>query len=339
MSRIRCIDRILRPYARLYVNFGFHHTVESDGRLVQREPNGFEICLNPAERTHREAFNRIVDKVRCVYVHTVHLADFVVEWLASGKFIVDSHGIVPEEETMLGRPELAPKYALVEEKVLKLARAVVVVSRPMAAHYGAKYPHVSAEMIHLPIYEQYPEQIVDSRRDDVELPVNVAYAGATQVWQNLDAMLQLAKDCMSFAKFSFYSHDREGVLERAQKICPASRVKVEFCEKSNLPPMYRQQHFGLALRDDSPVNRVSCPTKVAEYLKFGVIPIVRSPLLGDYQEYGYRYVYESEFRDGFFPDARSRAWMREANFWVDHSVKQAFESGRVTLENLIEAGN
>jgi hypothetical protein len=331
MNRINCIDRLLKPASRLYVHFGLHHTVANDGKIVQYEPGGYEICLNQTENAHQELFARIVDRARSVYVHTVHLAEHVVGWLPTHKFIVDMHGIVPEEEIMLGRPELAPRYTVVEQQVLKHARATVVVSQAMARHFRAKYPELSPRLLHLPILEEFDGPPDPERPDNDSLPVQAVYAGGAQTWQNIEAMLRLAQDCRSFARFSLFSHEHEMIRQRVAELCPDARLELAFCKKANLPLIYAPQQFGLVLRDDTAVNRVSCPTKLTEYLRFGLVPIVRCPDLGDFRDHGYWYIREEEFRDGFFPDRTTRRWMRKANFDVLAALRQAFDASAQQL--------
>ena len=97
--------------------------------------------------------------------------------------------------------------------------------------------------------------------------------------------------------------------------------------KQQLKDDYAGTDFGMVLRDDHVVNRVSCPTKLFDYLCHGVVPIVRSPLLGDFEEYGYSYVTETEFSEGFFPDCVTRRWMVDNNHEVLRKFIAAFRRG------------
>src|SRR5690606_6210947 len=64
---------------------------------------------------------------------------------------------------------------------------------------------------------------------------------------------------------------------------------------------YRQAHYGFILRDDITVNRVACPTKMVEYLFYGITPIVKSPSIGDFPERGYEYIEYSDFSEDLPP--------------------------------------
>ena len=91
------------------------------------------------------------------------------------------------------------------------------------------------------------------------------------------------------------------------------------------------------LRDDSPVNRVSCPTKLVEYLSFGLIPVVRSPHLGDFHRLGYAYVTEEELKDGLIPDSAAGLDGSEHNLRVVDRLKEQFDAGTRALRELMTA--
>src|SRR5215467_10315476 len=82
-DRISVVDRIFKDHRRLYLNFASHHRAEPS--IVQQEALVFEARLNPTTRKHKEFVDSVVREVRAVYVHTVHWAEHVLDWLASGK--------------------------------------------------------------------------------------------------------------------------------------------------------------------------------------------------------------------------------------------------------------
>jgi hypothetical protein len=334
MSRIAAVDGIFADRRRLYLNFAPHHANEPPRGVREHGPGLFELCLALDVDEHRAVIGEILEQIEILYVHTVHLAEWMLPWIGSGKIVVDIHGVVPEEETMLGRPELAARYERVEQEVLRSARACVMVSAAMGAHFREKYPAIAPrEVILLPIVEAM--EAVPRREQPMETPVRVVYAGGTQAWQNIDAMLALATATAGLAEFRFFSHDHILLAEKASSMpdLPAS-TRFGFVEKPDLPSAYSEADFGLVLRDASPVNRVSCPTKVFEYLQAGVIPVVRSVELGDFSELGYAYVEESEFVEGRFPDMASREWMRDANFKAATRMRQRFKEGASRLRAL-----
>lgn len=337
MSRINAVDAIVRDKRRLYVNFAEHHARGRCDKLTQIEDFGWEICLSPFDCEHQKLVSEIVDAARIVYTHTIHLAEYIQPWLGSRKIVVDFHGIVPEEEAMLGRPELSPKYEKIEQDVLRNAHACVMVTRSMENHYRNKYPEISPKNIILPIVESLPPiELTAQRGHRIELPVHAVYAGGTQVWQNLNGMLDLACSTERFANFTFLSHDWKLVEDMARRMNAPTKTVFKFSAKSDLVSEYQKYDFGLVLRDDTPVNRVACPTKLYEYMSAGLIPIVRTPALGDFLELNYAYITEDEFREGLFPDSLSRRMMAQKNLAAVHSMRNIFSDSSRLIHELTE---
>jgi len=331
MSRIRSIDRQFNGRKRVYLNFSEQHRPDPRG-LTWHAADRAEILLRPGSPVCEQLVAQIVQTVRVVYVHTLHLAEFMMSHLPSGKLYVDIHGVSPEEEVMMGRPELRPKYEAIERQVLARAKHCICVSKAMTEHYAEKYPTLRPNWITIPIIEAYPDDhnAQGRARPDSEPPVAV-YSGGTQAWQNIDAMLSLAKSRGREVSFRFLSHDFELIRRRAAEMATELEAEFAYCSKVDLPAAYRAADFGFVLRDDTAVNRVSCPTKLVEYLQFGVVPIVRSPALGDFEELGFAYVTEEEFASGLFPDAASREWMIERNLEVLWALADRFRNGIAAL--------
>src|SRR5262245_30412860 len=97
LDRISVVDGVFHDRERIYLNFAPHHT-SKEPSIARRGERVFEAFLSPNSTQHRAFVATIIEKVQTVYVHTVHYAKYVLDWLATGKVIVDIHGTVPEEE-------------------------------------------------------------------------------------------------------------------------------------------------------------------------------------------------------------------------------------------------
>lgn len=337
MSRIGAIDREFAGLCRIYLNFATHHD-DSAAKIIWREASSAEVLLNPQGRRSANLVARICEAVKLIYVHTLHLADYMLPWMETGKVCVDIHGVTPEEEEMIGRPELKTHYEAVEKAVLTRAMKCIAVSNAMVEHYANKYPQLHPSWITVPVLEHLGgnEGAARSRSSvaaaGAELPVAVVYMGGTQPWQNVAGMLELVRSTGDWAQFDFYSHEQKLIRNAAKAM--NLRIRAGFCDKERLPGIYTRADFGLVLRDDTAVNRVACPTKLTEYLRFGVIPIVRSAALGDFSAKGYQFVLESDFKAGFFPDAASREWMIARNYCVIDALAQDYVRGAALLRDL-----
>ena len=338
MTRIASIDRQLAGIQRVYLDFSEHHA-DFRGEVTRHDRERAEVLLNPSGDGSMDFVSKLAETVHLFYVHTLHLAEYMLPWLNTGKVSVDIHGVTPEEEEMLGRSHLRERYEAVEREVLGGARCCICVSESMAEHYADKYPSLLPTWLTLPICPVFPgdPELHRSPSTDDRRPVAL-YSGGTQVWQNLDAMLALAESAGEEIDFRFLSHDQATIRRRIEELGVRHPPAVGYCNKAELIAAYRAADFGLVLRDDSPVNRVSCPTKLVEYLSFGLIPVVRSPCLGDFHRFGYAYVTEEEFKDGLLPDSASRAWMIEHNLRIVDKPKAQFEAGTRALREMVQAG-
>ena len=331
MSRVYSIDQAFKEFSRIYVHIDLHIYGDQQ-RMVQITELTAVIYVNPETAEGKDFITRVIDSVRAVYCHTLHLAEHLLEYLDTGKICVDVHGITPEEEEMMGNPQNVERYTIVEEKVLKNARLCVFVTNAMDTHYRKKYPGVNYRWTKVGIFEKYDTQGLPARSFNgrTELPVKVIYAGGTQAWQNVDKMADSVDKAISRADFIFYSHEHEVIREKISASV-VEEVVLDFCEKERLAAEYSAVDFGFIIRDHSPVNGVACPTKLIEYLCYGVIPIVELVEIGDFAEHGYEYVSVTDFNEGLFPDQASRTWMIQKNLEVAKTMQYEYE---LALDNL-----
>ena len=335
MTRISSIDYQFRGMPRIYVNFSESHD-DSRCKEIARDKERAEVVLNPSGKKSAAFMSDLAAAVDAIYVHTLHLAEHVLPWLNTGKVYVDIHGVTPEEEESLGNAHLRGRYEIVEQAVLQGAQCCICVSEAMAEHYAEKYPLLRPNWLTIPVsatfaanFEIAPRVPTDNRR-----PVAL-YSGGVQAWQNLDAMLELVESTGNDIDFRFLSHEHVQIQRRIEESKLTYAPAVGYCNKIDLPAAYRAADFGMVLRDASPVNRVSCPTKLVEYLLFGLIPVIRSPHLGDFSKFRFAYISEEEFKAGFIPDAATRDWMAEQNLDVVLHLTKQFYAGTQELRTMI----
>ena len=326
MSRISSIDEQLKGLVRIYLNFSEEHD-DSRCNEIRHDEERAEVFLNPLGKNSAAFVSDLAASVDAFYVHTLHLVEHMLPWLRTGKVFVDIHGITPEEEELLGNVHLRERYEAVEREVLQGAKCCICVSRAMIEHYTKKYPLLTPKWLIIPVsvpFSAAPGAAGNPSDDDRP---SVLYSGGVQKWQNLDAMLTLAESAGEEMEFRFLSHEHIQIRQRIDALRMARPPSVGYCRKTELPAAYGAADFGLILRDDSPVNRVSCPTKLVEYLSFGLVPVVRSPHIGDFYKLGFAYVTEEEFHGGFVPDSASRDWMAEQNLHVVEQQMEQFHAG------------
>lgn len=332
MARIRAIDEIFLDRPRIYLHFDASAPADQ-APATARFGDAIEYRLHPLSERHRSTLEAVILGSRFTYVHTVHLARFVLGYLPTGKILVDFHGAAPEEEEMLGNSVNAQFYSGVERAVIAGVRYAVVVTDAMIAHLKAKYPDCDCEFILLPIMEQHDFDLIH-RTSPADGRYTVIYAGGTQAWQNLPLMLDAAARAHFDCRYVFLSHDQQQVKTEIARVCPATDIEVAIAGRQELPGYYARADLGFVLRDDTTVNRVACPTKLIEYMQFGVVPIVKSPQVGDFAAHGFEYVALEEFVDGLIPSRTQLAQMAEVNLAILDGIRAKFRAGAARLNSL-----
>ncbi len=232
-------------------------------------------------------------KSSAIYIHSIHQVRWISAIYAvfSDKIITDLHGIVPEEESYLGNEKASSEMADVEREVFKYGKKFIAVSQKMVDWYNNKYSLGDDTVwIILPIFSG----TLSSRRHLLSYKRRqVIYAGGMQRWQNPDLMVRAIKDARSYS-YCIYTHEGD-ILNDLLRKNSIDGVNVKSGSKEQVIEEYSSSKLGFLLRDDHALNRVSCPTKLVEYLSNGVVPIVLSPYIGDFFDLGYRYVLYDDF--------------------------------------------
>ncbi|NLW79540.1 MAG: hypothetical protein GXY32_09040 [Ruminococcaceae bacterium] len=269
------------------------------------------------------------------YSHSVEqISAIATDGYHTGPLFVDMHGISPEEHVMHGSLPDAQRAGDQEEFVAATAHRVIVVTEAMGEHYKQKYPDFRPGIITMPILETALDVLgkpLAERGLEDGRPV-VVYAGALQKWQQIDVMqaaMSQQPDAFSYRIFTSKPADFMAMwpvgAPRPEHLLVGTR------SVDDLKAEYNQCHYGFALREDTAVNRVSCPTKLVEYIEFGIVPILQSTRIGDFVRFGMQYVALEDFLAGNLPDEATRRKMAEDNRQVLLKINELFKSGRAAL--------
>ncbi len=298
-QRVMAIDRLCAEEERIYL-FVSHR------RFWAKERK--QLCENAVQYrcnivAHGAFIRSLFKRADICYFHSVINVLPLLPFLSSIRqrthVVLDAHGVVPEESLFAGYRFKSNLYSLAERRIFDRVDRVICVSDAMTAHFRQKHskwrgpattypilpPHIDGEFDDGLIYE----------KDDF---VHVIYSGNLQSWQNIDLMLSMIKQHRaSNMKFWLLTGQREAMLERLSGIgiVPDDRLQVLTVAPYELQRYYHAAHYGFILRDDIVVNRVSCPTKLVEYLQAGIVPIVSTPKIGDFDRMGYDYISYKDF--------------------------------------------
>lgn len=325
MSRIAAIERMLEEaeLPRFYLN-PHHQDDRSPEAVIRADARGqVEVKLDARWSGQYRLLRDLVLRAPWIYVHTVHLARFLVPFLDRARVFVDVHGIAPEEEALYGNMANASFFEEVERAVWQSAAGVACVTDAMRIHLAAKHGPRAGPTAVLPIFEGAERP---ARAPAPAGPATVLYSGGAQRWQCVDDMIDLVAKAPGGLRWVFLSHEPHEFEGRLSARGLASRAEIRSVRKRELAPLYLAADYGLVLRDPIAVNRVSCPTKLVEYLAYGMIPVVKDPNLGDFLAAGYRTVSVDDVRAGRLPGTAEREQMRRDNYAALDRLADAFDT-------------
>ncbi len=331
-QRIAAIDALLGDEPRVYLE-----------PTLDVSTGPFELeTLDPLHAVARPSVHDSVQwaqvvhlalEARAVIVHSVYWAQLVLPLYALGHVVTDLHGVVPEEEAWRGAPEAAAFLGRVEREAVLHARAVLVVSDAMSGHLRAKYPELKTPLIRLPV-AMAPRPPV--RRPDAP-PWRLIYAGHNSVWQHVGGMLAaLQKTSAPWALqvLTPVPHQFNEVLAEAGL---SDRVQARAVPPAAVPAALEHSHLAFVLREDHLVNRVACPTKLAEALACGCVPVVKSREIGDFAALGYQTVGVDDFVAGALPTRPQLEAMSAANQQVAAALVTVAEAGARELRAVLDS--
>jgi hypothetical protein len=269
-----------------------------------------------------------------IYVQSIYRSKEILPLypVYKDKIITDLHGVVPEELDYLGNKNAAEEMQRVESEVFKYGKYFVAVTETMVEHYRAKY-HLddSVKWIVLPIFDSVE---VAPRTEKTGGRPEVIYAGGLQRWQCPELMIQAVEKAKNY-DYVFYTHQPRELSDKLAEIDGAT-ASVRSGSKEEVFEAYKCADLGLLLREDHVLNRVSCPTKLIEYLTFGIVPVILSSKIGDFEKLGYSYVQYDRFLSNDLSSAEIET-CRQNNYEVARKLHKVTENGILVLRQYFDA--
>jgi hypothetical protein len=249
------------------------------------------------------------------------------------KTIIDLHGAVPEETILQGRKVWARVYDFLEGIIIRKANLVIGVSNSMLAHIEEKHHSTIKHKCVLPIFDFTITEPIESKWQNERKAI--IYSGGSDKWQNVDLMLNVISKYQENYNFTILTGDLETFKLKLIEKGLDKKVFLTSVSKNEVYAYYKTSDFGFLLRDESVVNSVSCPTKLVEYMSYGVIPIVLQPQIGDFQKKGFSYILLDRLHPSSMPESNTLRKMQMNNYSIVEELKlEAAESIKKLLKEV-----
>jgi len=344
--RVHYVDQAFTDEERIHLDIRFAKNFVR--KTIKRDEHTKIMHLNVL--LHFMLIYRVLRKSGIIYIHSIAKVPSILLQLILLRnlvpFALDVHGVMVNELKLENKILKAWFYNKIEKYCFNNSRLNIYVSNTMKQHFRQKYPNYPGNEVifatnsnpqpttHKPPLDSLTLRPSDSARQQLLQDLNIQdtdvvmlYSGNMQAWQNIDLMLDIMESLVEpQIKFLILSGQKGRFEEklRVRKI-PCERINVLSVSPDNLAAYYELAHYGFILRDDILINRVANPTKLAEYLQYGITPIVKLAEIGDYKEMGYEYVRAENFQP-----LRQKS---DTNLKVHSSMTQQY--GNATLRTAI----
>ncbi|MBC5581415.1 glycosyltransferase [Anaerofilum sp. BX8] len=342
-QRVKAVDEeVLTNYYKIYFDI---HDIGAAPQFNVVDKCHAELKLNLSDPLQAEFMKKLIKNYRKVYVHSVlQIMKDVVPDKARKilkkpfvKIVWDVHGSVPEEFALYGDYYGAQIAGEAEEFLAQYATLAITVNQAMKHHLEEKYKtQLRGQVQVMPIFNQdllckvnYAE---DKRLKEAQVPL-VVYAGGLQKWQKIgqmqDAIEEMGDDCRYkiFVPLPDEFEKQWGQRKKPHAMEVSCKPPAEVMEE------YKECHYGFVLRDDIVVNNVACPTKLIEYLQFGIVPVLDTTKIGDFVTLGMHYVDYRDFVNHQLPTEEQRRNMAASNYQVLQKLVDTYLAGKSAVKD------
>ncbi|OHT22610.1 hypothetical protein [Providencia stuartii] len=248
---------------------------------------------------------KILKSHDAIYFHTV--GNFIklfpyISFIKKKKKFIDLHGSQPEEFSYSGAKFRSSIFSFFEKKAFKHCNIFIHVSHNMIKHFRKKYPYHNKKDLYVPIFSSDIDLnkkinfYLESKKARDMLSINddkpiFLYSGGVQAWQKIDLIIKYSKNALNSGyRVIILSMQKKIFQEKLSEFSDNSNLLIESVSPNELYQYYLAANYGLMFRDDNILNIVSSPTKMSEYLYYGMKPVLTSTNVGDFVSFGIEYI-------------------------------------------------
>jgi len=345
-QRIFTVDQnVLADYKKLY----FEYDPTRVFSIEEVDAEHMVIHFPGPDPELANCLSMLMKKCGIVYSHSLlpfvnsQLPSKLLHWLTSDhvKLVVDMHGAVPEEAALYDDWHGAQYYNTMEEILMQGANVIICVNHAMLEHFQKKYSYfdIKPHPIIMPIFPDisFDYKIIDEKlkKSDYKKPV-VVYAGGLQRWQNIEMMQDIISKTGDKYRYDMVVNNPVLFRKEYGKRALPGEITVHALKPEEMGSAYVNSHFGFILRDDIAVNNVACPTKLIEYLCYGILPVMKTTQIGDFVRLGMEYITAEDLEQGNIPSMNEYLAKIRHNGKLIASFQDDFLKGKRELLRYIE---
>lgn len=296
MQRVAAIDKIFcqNNYEKIYLTPRFKTLQTRRSRVFTNTEE-----INLSIWTSFILLIKELKKADVIYCHSLYgigiIGILILPFYRSLNIVWDVHGIIPEELKLAEQSKLKQLvYSFLERIIVKKSTKIIVVTNAMKDHLCKKYKKISAEFFVYPILPNTIKDVASVTETINNRNINIIYAGNTQGYQNIPMMISSIKEMIKVPNINFFilTGEKEKMYEsfKLEGLANETRIYIDSVNPEELFQYYEKAHYGYILRDNIEVNNVACPTKIIEYLAYGITCITISPNIGDFNILGFDYI-------------------------------------------------
>ena len=240
-----------------------------------------------------------IDVLVCENLWCAYIGGQLLKWL-NVKVVFDYHGVVPEESVYDNLCKIGDKnynyLKLIEKKALNESHSIICVSnrfkRYLIDSFGIDQNRISVVPC---CVNDIPQNINMAIREKIrrELSINskkvIIYAGSIVKYQCVNEMIRIFSKLRQYDNDFFFlflsAYNNYGSIKQLFNNVGVSDeyYKLLSVKQSEVYDYLCAADFGMLIRDNDLLNKVSCPTKMAEYLMAG-LPIIATSSVGDIKD-------------------------------------------------------
>ncbi|WP_321327968.1 glycosyltransferase [uncultured Ilyobacter sp.] len=251
-----------------------------------------------AKRIKRLVKRRKYDLVYCENLREAYTAYLSKKNGANIEYILDYHGVVPEEFRDFGDGAIGKfnydYLKMMEKATIQSAKKIVCVSESFKSYIVKMYNFDDKNIFVVPScvpksYVKYDKKIRFKLRNNLGISDRkvIVYAGSAATYQCIEEMIELFGEIIKYDS-SFYflflvaGTSRSIIRNKFEHLnINDSYFRIDSVDHELISDYLMASDYGMIIRNNSLVNVVASPTKILEYLSTG-LPIIMTNNIGDF---------------------------------------------------------